>query len=182
VVTHVANPSQLPYRSNWRRDDPLAPLRNPLLPSGYHGVYPKGRNRYQAKPYRKQSIGHFATPEAAAVAVAAWWKDRYGPDWPRWFAKRKDQAWRVIRIDRPAGKVRLVATFTADGRWEAWPVRKGDRVYQAVCWIDGVRAVCFPPLHQATAYADRRSAAAGFRQWSRQNLGLFAPAVLKRCG
>lgn len=173
--------SQSSCRSPGRRPDPLAPLRTPLLPSGFHGVYPKG-GRFQAKPYRRQSIGHFPTAAAAAAAVAGWWADRYGLDWPRWFAKRKDQAWRVVRIDRPAAKLRLVAALTPAGRWEAWPVRPGGRAYQAVCWVEGEFTVCFPPLPGAAGYADRASAAAGFRQWSRTHLGLLAPAVLRRRG
>lgn len=164
----------------------LAVLACPTLPSGYHGVYPKrknGRVRWQAKPFRRLCFGHYPTPRAAAEAVARWWHDRYGPDWPKWFAKRKDQAWRVVRADPPPGAARpkLAARLTPRG-WEAWPVRPGDRVYQAVCWVDGVKTVCFPPAAGASVYADRASAQAGFRHWSRVHLGLFAPAVLRRCG
>mgnify|MGYP000116632509 CR=1 FL=1 len=163
----------------------LAVLACPTLPSGYHGVYPKrknGRVRWQAKPFRRLCFGHYPTPRAAAEAVARWWHDRYGPDWPKWFAKRKDQAWRVVRADAPGRpRPKLAARLTPRG-WEAWPVRPGDRVYQAVCWVDGVKTVCFPPAAGASVYADRASAQAGFRHWSRVHLGLFAPAVLRRCG
>ena len=163
----------------------LAVLACPTLPSGYHGVYPKrknGRVRWQAKPFRRLCFGHYPTPRAAAEAVARWWHDRYGPDWPKWFAKRKDQAWRVVRADAPGRpRPKLAARLTPRG-WEAWPVRPGDRVYQAVCWVDGVKTVCFPPAAGASVYADRASAQAGFRHWSRVHLGLFDPAVLRRCG
>ena len=174
----VAHPHpQVPYRPA----DPLAVLRTPLLPSGYHGVYPKG-GRWQAKPFRRKCYGHYPTAKTAAEAVAKWWADRYGPDWPKWFAKRKDQAWRVVRADAPGRpRPKLAARLTPRG-WEAWPVRPGDRVYQAVCWVDGVKTVCFPPAAGASVYADRASAQAGFRHWSRVHLGLFAPAVLRRCG
>jgi hypothetical protein len=180
----VAHPHPQPAP---RPADPLAALRCPLLPSGFHGVYAKrkgGRVRWQAKPFRRLCYGHYPTPKTAAEAVAKWWADRYGPDWPKWFAKRKDQAWRVVRADPPPGAARpkLAARRLPDGRWEAWPVRPHDRVYRAVCWVDGVYTVCFPPVRGAAVYADRASAAAGFRHWSRANLGLFAPAVLRRCG
>lgn len=66
--------------------------------SGFTNVY-RHKSGWQARPFRRQVVGTFRTPEQAARAVVAWWQARHGEAWPAVYRKRSANGWQV-RHDR----------------------------------------------------------------------------------
>lgn len=92
----------------------------------YKGVYAgPGYNQWDAivqTPKGKlERKGRFETPEAAAYAVAEYYKSVYGPDWPKALRDRLRRSWRVRRVKRYPWRAHLhrgpsVVVWIADVR------------------------------------------------------------------
>ena len=187
-----------------------AALRAPLTSGGYHGVYLQDRAkpnpRYVAKPFRKRRVGVYRTPREAAAAVAGWWRDRYGADWPAHFHARRRPGWEAVRVplgDRPGwatgfdlldggwgegddlagrpaartGPAPPAVWTRAGGGWVRKPGRAAAAAYAAVAWPGGVPTVVHPPA-AGDLFATAQDVRAAVVGWVRRQAAAGTPVEL----
>lgn len=134
------------------------------LPSGFHGVYPKG-DSWCAKPWKSYHLGStYRTPRHAARAVVSWWQRNFGDKWRQAYEIRREKPWSVSRQ-------------RAEPDWPLWSidgtVSYGERGYRLFVWELG-RKICVPPPQtDAILFVSRQSAERYFERWSRDRYGLF---------
>jgi hypothetical protein len=153
----------------------IGPLRNPRRPSGYRGVYYHRTNRdgvpvwvgkvKLAGELRGLPEARSVDPRDCARAVARWYEDTFGADWPAILKRRlHERPWRVWRSERWDGWLGLVSVFG-----EPEVVR---RVLKR-----GIR-----PWKRAnpTVFATKAAAEEGVRAFVRAVCGVCAGAALFR--
>lgn len=128
-------------------------LRTWHLPSGYRGVY-RHKAGWRAYGLGRRKLGFFPDPRAAAVAVAAWWRGRYGDDWPAHFKRSRHQ--------------NLTSFLHTDFGWVAF------------VWEEGRRRAVPCPDRGRVAFASRAEARAYLRRWVLAQHGLFAGVAISR--
>ena len=158
-----------------RRADPLDPLRTHRLESGYHGVYRKTRGdganampSWAAKPWRKRYLSTHPTPKDAARAVAAWWRAKFGDDWPRVFRSRHTRPWDTIK-DRKGGLVIDPRGFLV----------KAETGYRLVVRVHGRARTVPPPDARAVLFHSKQQATAHYRLWACERYGLLTPLIVR---
>lgn len=139
------------------------------LPSGFHGVYPKGTS-WCAKPWKSYHLGStFRTPRQAALAVVGWWKRHFGAQWKEAYALRRERPWSIVK-------------YCCDPGWLMWSndgrLTSGAHGYRLFVWELGRKLCVPPPDTESVLYADRQSAKDYLDRWARNRYGLFADVVI----
>lgn len=134
--------------------------------TGFHGVYPKGRDRFCAKPWKAIHIGStFRTPEQAARAVVGWWKEQFGCRWEEAYRNRREKPWRVVGQASNPG-------WTCWGRTLPKPVKLAYG-YRLFVWELGRQRCLPPPDPNAVLFADQASARWHYKRWAYKTYGMF---------
>lgn len=119
-------------------------LRNPNSDSGYfHVAGPSAsadRPWQIREPFTKKAMGSYKHPREAATAVAKWYRDHFGPDWPAVFQCRRKPAFMIEQC------------------------KDGDGGYDLIVWELGRKRMLFPRGHR-DRFASKDEARGFFVEW-----------------
>lgn len=176
----------------WRPGDPSPPPADPPVTAAdlaviraafrrsdthteYVGVYrarDKHSRPFYAKAFKTRVGGCHATARGAAEGLVRWWRDTFGHEWPRVFARRHNTPAWPVHV-KQTGKYPL-SVFGPDGR--AVEAAEG---YRLVVCVRGKWEPVYPDGRCGVLFASKAAARAYYRVWRREQFGLFPRTELR---